>query len=1441
MNVHPTNDYLQNITDIDEYDDLAPAGIIFNGIFNFQQFRSLAYQTFGPKTKLFCISPSQCCIIVDMNMNTMRTKYLRHIESLHFDIRKIFLKSPSKDKSIVSYVPVETFCSFDRAKYYLYFPNHDDSFIPNEQFFPISSRIETNSIRSEYIAYEYNHYSELLQTYEFMLNKQFDQEIIVISPRFINELNSFIATNHNLLYISITKDDNYSEDRILELMNRTSQKPSFPTFIPYDQCYYLSFDPLIYRQPTRIDNPDNIYPLNHIRDIQISYIHKSIDESERLFEQPRTFIGFYDLVDLYRGYQYFSIEEPKSDLRIESSFQRKEYYSRLNISNQFYYIEVSYDFHQIDAEQYVYSIDFEDICYCGEDEEGHRIFAISFNNEQEFERIVYEFMNIMNLSFNIEELEIELFQDDDFSKQNYQRRHCCNCVRFQVRHSRHISANEASEQKYIKELIPSDFIITKEANQKYKITTQSKNEKTKLNSLYLKLHQQQRIKVFYPYSIHQQTKPIQEIHQQPTESKAETNQGIKTNIFKPKSNLYYLYFEENPKGKPLYPTNVVHSAFGLRNIQDLQRNSYLPNDQTQIRNYTFIGFKTKTEIKSALSTKSLISGGISGTFHEYFPNSESTNAIQNTKQDFNEIFSTTEVNQTNSTNTSLTSNEKDEKANLISVLETRKKSVKGKERHLINEGNIKPTDNSSGVITDDKSSINKAKEESQVKNKDQLKLDTNQNIAKPLEIAPNNQPFKKEQSKVMNKDTFVCNENLIYIYLKEKNQVRTNQSTKHEKKNLFGVKDCEHIQRYKFHPTKNDQVLYTFFGFLSYSKAQENIHILESKWISDGTIDIYETTEALEAYKETLNQAKQADLKSNEKAICQTLSPSGIPQTKPALKQKNANLFEVKDSEHFQKYELHLSKNDSSTNLTEIEKSIDQKFDIKQASNNDSTTKSIDQKTDTKQLLNNNVPMNSIDQNTYTDQLLSSTAQLKSNITKVKVNIYSVYDYPGRIKILQFSHDSFSKDFIDSFIKSSWEILGNILICIQKNQVGVHCSDFVSDYLVIKYNEVLNTLLLAQWGVTLRLRANTSISETWMKQATNNYCIYLINEKIIPKSILKPFIRHLKKLPDFLREERNVFYDIEIVSVFCYKNELDSRITSIENYLVNQKVAFDKKKYPLENTIIINEKLVLPNKADFDIIVDEIKSIHLSPTYVARNLLFVHHLPRPDNTSPDRHLLSQYSFIVLNSEKEKMYAVNHINSILYRNYKNVLKYNTDLFYAKYDCRKVEHQHRKDYLEALKKLPGIQDMQNNVYSIESPADRLYIGFDTAQHRQAYSTYTEIFAYDFYSFDRIFSFVPKENIFYLKVRGIDEKTFKDLTEFLGEDMRDVQSEKTIYRNLPIPFLKAEVVTYYFGFEEETKRRIARNVIEEISGAETILMGGSSSLPSLPMESILFHTIY
>ena len=181
--------------------------------------------------------------------------------------------------------------------------------------------------------------------------------------------------------------------------------------------------------------------------------------------------------------------------------------------------------------------------------------------------------------------------------------------------------------KTISKLIPSDFTITKESNQKYKITTQSKNEKTKLNSLYSKLHEQQRIKVFYPYNIHQQTKPIQEIHKkdnpiqeiqkQPTESKTETNQGIKTNIFKPKRNLYYLYFEENPKGKPHYPTNVVHNAFGLRNIQDLQRNYYLPNDQTQIKNYTFIGLKTKAEIKSALSTTSLISSGISGTFHEY--------------------------------------------------------------------------------------------------------------------------------------------------------------------------------------------------------------------------------------------------------------------------------------------------------------------------------------------------------------------------------------------------------------------------------------------------------------------------------------------------------------------------------------------------------------------------------------------------------------------------------------------------------------------------------------------------------------------------------------------------------------------------------------------------------------------------------------------------------
>ena len=251
----------------------------------------------------------------------------------------------------------------------------------------------------------------------------------------------------------------------------------------------------------------------------------------------------------------------------------------------------------------------------------------------------------------------------------------------------------------------------------------------------------------------------------------------------------------------------------------------------------------------------------------------------------------------------------------------------------------------------------------------------------------------------------------------------------------------------------------------------------------------------------------------------------------------------------------------------------------------------------------------------------------------------------------------------------------------------------------------------------------------------------------------------------------------------------------IERYLVKENLAFDSSKYPIENTIIINEKMVLKNENDFDVIVEYIKSsTTVSPIYTARNLLFVHHLKKKSK----RGLISKYSFIVFKNEQEKMTALNNINSILFR-HANALTYNPSLFYVRYDIRKINQEYRKEFLNAIKKLPGCREIQNSVFSIENPCDRLYIAFDTYEHRRMYSKYIDCYARDFNLYGTLNTFLPDENLYYFFATNLEEEA-SDILENSCCAAKDIQVTYYLHHiNMEGNNM------YFFGFESEKAREV------------------------------------
>ena len=294
--------------------------------------------------------------------------------------------------------------------------------------------------------------------------------------------------------------------------------------------------------------------------------------------------------------------------------------------------------------------------------------------------------------------------------------------------------------------------------------------------------------------------------------------------------------------------------------------------------------------------------------------------------------------------------------------------------------------------------------------------------------------------------------------------------------------------------------------------------------------------------------------------------------------------------------------------------------------------------------------------------------------------------------------------------------------------------------------------------------------------------IYNINlyfeENTLQPNVLKIILKKLKKIPQIKSIQRNIF-DGRQIATYINADYLDQAqiIQSLKRYLLKKNLAIDTEKYPLLRNIIINEKMMLGYSNAFDIIVDEIKSYGIIPIDILRNTIYIY------NENHLKKLFQVFSFICFKDENEKMLALNHINSILFRDKPNVLKYKMNLHYATLNVCPLGKPLRKSIVKIFQSFDGVEDIQHNVYSIESPCLRTYIGFDTMPNLKKacekyfyYKSLAKKFAQDDFEF-----FAPRKNLFYLKIKtNHNDLKISEILYAISRNASDFQENCFEYSN-------------------------------------------------------------
>lgn len=1406
----------EDISASDEYDSINPSAILITGQFSFEEMKYFIQNTISTKAKFYLIWKTTYLILFENSINSIDQSLQSQIKMKFGQPTKICLKTPSSINELYSNNNIQSLLGIikflRKTCYYLFLPKSSLWELHNIETFSHLLTFQPNN--SNLILFEYDSYSDLLTGYLELIWCP----VYAISPRFIRQVNKLLTSENFLNQINFSNDFDLNHQEIIE---QKSNEVFFPLFEPLKHCVYLSFEEISCKEPRKINNSKQIYPLPYIQDIQINHIKELSNEKSQVFEHPKTFIGFSELFGLYQGYHYFSTVEPKLNLKIESQITGYEKYSKVSICNDLYYIELHQMYENQIEPSCFYCLDTEQIFYCGQDEYELPVILVSFRLKNDFENAIDFLMRQMKIEFNIEDLIVEVPNETDKKSKYY--------IQFTVRSS---NISDLTEDEYIRDICPKLGSFHRLEDHIYRVTT---DKAEYCDQIYSALKCDKILNLLYPHDniphikldieqikSNEKYKPIEckipnqqlssqkvnnhkltpyeefQFHPKPSlyyiqfqeSEKSKTpyhstqirtlfsiknikdvqrnfylpndpveysfmgfsnrtdfnnafhsslfrktviansvkeyippnntsaHAATKTNIFKPKTNLFYIFVEENPKSKPLKPSKGVRNAFGLKNVKDLQRNYYLPDDSQQIIEYSFIGFRTKAEAEQAKLSRSFLSCIVSNVYDyqpmpiisqsapiqtvntPITPTSQSSDFIQNSNPTDNSVNSTIQH-----AAQSLRNNNK--YVAPISEPSTIRQITKKTDIPITKENSSETpnTEKEKHITPLPKSNLNKTQ-------KTEKTIPETRPSQINLNMATNNE--KKPLAKKLDKDTFKPDESLIYIFFKEKNLPPKIQSVKQEKKNLFGVKDCENVQRYKYHPTKNDGIMYTFFGFLSYSKAEQNITFLNAQYQADGPIEIYETTEALEEYKAE-----------------KTMPP------------KNPVICQPKES-----------------------------------------------------------PLKSI-----------------------SVNMYSLIDKPRNENSFFLIKDYLPTGFTDDVINNLQS--QGLIDQVHRNVIITSYLDCLSDYVVVHPNrETLRRSNQILYQIIKQREISISNIISNNLYAPNFFGIY---EGFLPSKSIEDFISFVTSLQGFARIDRNVYTSCQVITLIYFTDEKyqPSMVSDISDYLIDQGIGFNQKKYHLAHTITINERLLFNNNNQyFDLIINEIKALNIHIEHVHRNALFVHN----NGILLKSNILSILSCIVLKSEKDKMTALNHINSIIYRNQPNILQYKKNLFYSRFEFRREKQEIQNKMLAKLKHIHEVKDIQTNVFSIESSAPCTYVGFeDDASRKNAYGQ-----LYLYYSVlnmnQDLDVFIYHKQYHYISIWPNLLDTAKQVSKMLQIPIVDIQ--QNCFDNS-----KEKSVLTYIGFKTNRERYDFWNCFSFLPGVVIASIHNPSDMKPDPEHYLYF----
>lgn len=278
-------------------------------------------------------------------------------------------------------------------------------------------------------------------------------------------------------------------------------------------------------------------------------------------------------------------------------------------------------------------------------------------------------------------------------------------------------------------------------------------------------------------------------------------------------------------------------------------------------------------------------------------------------------------------------------------------------------------------------------------------------------------------------------------------------------------------------------------------------------------------------------------------------------------------------------------------------------------------------------------------------------------IHDIKVNLYKSYEFVPILYYIYLSHFTLPepiRDEINQELKASpfYQYSAQSL-CHQKDPNDIYDFYFFTPFISIQSIHSCLTKVMKKFGFESYF---APIQETLPFE---DYLYF--SESMLPDETLNLLLKFLKTHHDVEEIKRNIFDGKQIAThIIIKRNSYINVIKSIRDLLTQQGILFESYKYPLQNNIIINEKMILQEKNDFYVILNEIKSLKIEPISIECDKLYLY------DYYFVRKLFQRFSFICFKNEIEKMTVVNHLNSILYKDKSNVLQYNTEYIYAAID-------------------------------------------------------------------------------------------------------------------------------------------------------------------------------